>query len=253
MNQTIRLTLFKPQILESVKNETYFRGQVEKAADQKAIAMAYHEQAGNEAYQERILQRGLYTNLSTLKTHLSDYLSSTGNSSADNISSSEQGDTITITLVVGDRFNHGFTDPLAKLCSKYIEDSMLVDWWRPVNEKQAALYSQFTDKDLQDIKRCFNKTAPIAPSVPYPTELNVTGSAIDIGIGEEYTVTYSISDGAIDDIECKTGDPRICTIGRSEDGFTVRGHQYGHTYIELYSRHDPEISRTLHCYVTDQA
>ena len=252
MNQTIRLSLYKPQILESVKNETYFRGQVEKAADQKSLAMAYHEQAGNEAYQERILERGLYTNLSSLKTHLSDYLSSTGSSSADNISSSESGDVITITLVVGDRFNHGFTDPLAKLCSKYIEDAMLVDWWRPVNEKQAALYSQFTDKDLQDIRRCFNKTAPVAPSVPYPTELSVTGSAIDIGIGEEHTVSYIISDGAIDDIECRVEDRRICSAGRSEQGFLVIGRHHGHTYIELYSRHDPGLSRIIHVYVTDQ-
>lgn len=251
MNETILLSLSKSKIIENVKNETYFRGQVAKAADPKAIAEAYHEQAGNEAYQERILDRGLYTNLSTLKTHLADYLSSTGSSAADNIGSTESGDIIQLSLVVSDRFNHGFTDPLAKLCSKYIEDAMLVDWWRPVNEKQAALYSQFTDKDLQDIRRCFNKTAPTAPSYVYPTALTTTGSAIEIGVGEQHTVTYSISDGSIDDIEVRIEDTNIVSAGRSEQGFTVIGRQRGHTYIELYSRHDTELTRTLQVYVTD--
>lgn len=253
MNKTILLSLVKSKILENVKNETYFRGQVVKAADPKAIGEAYHEQAGNEVYQERILERGLYTNLSTLKTHLSDYLSSTGSSSADNIGSTEEGDIIKLSLVVSDRFNNGYTDPLAKLCSKYIEDSMLVDWWRPVNEKQAALYSQFTEKDLQDIRRCFNKTAPVAPTVPYTTYIRTTGSAIEIEIGEEDTITYTISDGAIDDIECRVEDMKLIEIGRSEEGFTIIGKQRGHTYIELYSRHNPELTRTIHVYITDHS
>ncbi len=253
MNQTILLQFSKSAILDNVKTETFLRGQIVKAADQKAIGEVYHEQAGNEAYQERLLSRGLRTNLGSLKTYLSDYLSSTGSSSADNISETEDGDIISLTLVVSDRFNKGYTDPLAKLCSKYVEDAMLVDWWRPVNEKQAALYIQCVEKDLNDIRRCFNKTAPTAPTVPYTQILNVAGTAIDIGIGEEYTVTYGISDGAIDDIEVKIEDTNLIEGGRTEEGFTVKGKQLGHTWIQLYSRHKPELARTIHVYVTNQS
>ena len=93
MNNTIQLTLNKPLIFNSVKNETFLRGQVIKAADGKLITEAYHEQAGDEAYQERILSRGLYTNLEELKTYLSDYLTDSGQSSADNIYTDEEGTT----------------------------------------------------------------------------------------------------------------------------------------------------------------
>lgn len=253
MNQTIHLTLVKSLILNSVKNETFLRGQVVKAADQKLITEAYHEQAGDEAYQEAILNRGLYTNLEELKTHFSDYLTSTGQSSGDNIYSDEEGDNIVISLVVSDRFNTGYTNSLARLSSKYIEEAMLMDWWKPINEKQSALYSQFVERDLAAIKRCFNKTAPAAPSVPYTTILNVVGSAVDIGIGEEYTITYSISDGAIDDIEVRIEDEHLITAGRSREGFTIIGRQLGHTWIQLYSRHNDELTRTIHVYVTDQS
>lgn len=253
MDKTITLTLYKPLIMESVKNETYQRGKFDKAVDQKAISAAYVEQAGNEDYHERILSRTLYTSLEELKTHLSDYISSNGATSGDNIGHSESGDNIVITLVVGDRFNHGYTGSLAKLCSKYIEEAMLMDWWRPVNEKQSALYSQFVERDLAAIKRCFNKTAPAAPTYRYPTLLNVIGSAIDLGVGEEHTVTYEISDGAIDDIEIRVEDNKVIEAGRTAEGFTVIGKQYGHTYIQLYSRHNSELSQTVHVYVTNQA
>ena len=254
MNQTIALSLVKSLILESVKNETFFRGNIDRAADPKAVTVAYHEQAGNEAYQQRMLERGLTLGLEELKTYLSDYLSSTGGTSADNnIESSEENDIILIKLCVSDRFNKGYTNSLAKLCSKYIEESMLMDWWKPINEKQSALYAQFVERDLAAIKRCFNKTAPTAPSVPYTSYLRTTGSAIDLEIGEVATVTYEISDGAIDDIECRVEDRTLVDTGRSEEGFTVIGKLRGHTYIELYSRHNPELTRMVHVYITDHS
>ena len=253
MNQTITITLIKSLIMNSVKNETFFRGQVIKAADGKLITEAYHEQAGNEEYQERLLERGLATNLADLLTHFSDYIASSGQSSGDNIYSNISGDNITISLEVSDRFNTGYTDALAKLSSKYIEEAMLMDWWKPINEKQSALYAQFVERDLAAIKRCFNKTAPAAPSYRYPTTLTLPGSAIDIGVGEEYTVTYSISDGSVDDIEIRIEDMAICQAGRTAEGFTVIGTRLGHTYAEIYSRHNPELTSTLHIYVTDQS
>jgi hypothetical protein len=252
MEHTISLQFVKSAILDNVKSETFLRGQVEKAANEKAITEAYHEQAGDETYQNRLLNRGLYTNLGELKTHLSDYLTSSGQTSADNITETENDGIITITLLVSDRFNTGYTDTLAKLSSKYVEEAMLMDWWKPINEKQSSLYAQFVERDLAAIKRCFNKTAPVAPSYQYPTTLNVNGSAIDIGIGEESTVTYSISDGAIDDIEILIEDTHICNAGRTKEGFTVIGKQLGHTWIKLYSRHNDELNRVLHVYVTDQ-
>lgn len=251
---TIKLTLIKSLIINSVKNETFLRGQVVKASNDKLITEAYHEQAGDEQYQEALLARGLATNMADLLTHFSDYLTSSGQSSGDNIIDyDEEGDTIVISLEVSDRFNTGYTDPLAKLSSKYIEEAMLMDWWKPINEKQSQLYAQFVERDLAAIKRCFNKTAPAAPSYKYPTSLNINGSAIDIGVGEEHTVTYSISDGAIDDIEVRIEDTVICEAGRTAEGFTVIGKQLGHTYATIYSRHNEELNRTLHIYVTDQS
>lgn len=253
MEKSIKLTLFKPLILESVKNETFIKGNFDKAVEPKALTAAYVEQAGNEAYHDRILLRTLETSLGELKTQLSDYLvTMNGTTSGDNISSSEDGDKIYIILVVGDRFNFSYTDTLAKLCAKYVEETMLMDWWRPINEKQSALYATFIERDLVAIKKCFNKTAPKTPTIPYTQTIELTGSAVDIGIGEEQTISYTLSAGAIDDIEIRVADEHICKVGRTEEGFTVEGVIYGHTSAEIYSRHNPEARATVEIYVSIQ-
>ena len=252
MEKTILLQLSKSAILTNVKSETFLTGEIDKSVDQKAIALAYHEQAGNDAYQERLLSRGMETNLEELKTHLSDYLSSSGTTTADNIFSSEEGDLIIIKLVVSDRFNTGYSNSLAKLSSKYIEEATIMDWWKPINKERTSIYSQFVERDLAAIKRCFNKTAPVAPAYQYPTSLTAPGKAIDIGVGEAYTVTYAISDGAIDDIEVRIEDHKLIDAGRTAEGFTIIGKQLGHTYIQLYSRHNEQLTKTIHVYVTDQ-
>lgn len=252
MINTITITLVKPLIIETVKNETFHKGNIDKAIDPKAVTLAYQEQAGNEAYHERIIERGLYLAVEELKTNLAEYISTSGYTTADNsIDSSDDGNNIIINLKVSDRFNRGFTQSLARLSSAYVENSILMDWWKTINEKQSALYAQFVDRNLAAIKRCFNKTAPTAPSVPYTSYLRTTGSAIELEIGEVATVTYEISDGAIDDIECRVEDRTLIDTGRSEEGFVIKGRQRGHTYIELYSRHNPELTRKVHVYITE--
>jgi hypothetical protein len=249
MNNSIILTLHKAQIIESVKNETFQRGTFDKAADAKAYQVAYVEQAGDEEYHKRLLLRSLSTSLEELKSHLSDYLSTIGGSTGDNVFDGDENGMIKLTLVVGDRFNRSYTDSLARLSAKYIEDVMLMDWWRPINEKQSSLYAKFVERDLEAIKRCFNKTAPAAPLYKYPTSLNITGSTINIGVGEEHTVTYTISDGAIDDIEARIEDANICGTGRNSEGFTIYGRNSGNTNVLIYSRHNPELNRNIKVHV----
>lgn len=252
MNNSITLTLIKPLILESVKNETYQKGNFDKATDPKALTMAYVEQAGDEEHHTRMLLRALSTNLEELKTHLSDYVASGGGTTGDNVSLSENGDNIVLVLLVGDRFNHSMTPTLARLCSKYIEEGMLMDWYKPTDEKKSAFYSQCVERDLTSIKRCFNKVAPKAPTIPYAQNIEITGGAVDIGIGEEHTITYTLTDGAIDDIEIRVEDTSVCVVGRTPEGFTVKGKAYGHTPAVLYSKHSPDVKAELDIFVTNQ-
>ena len=95
-------------MLTHVKSETYQAGRIDKSVDQKAIELAYNEQAGNDAFHELLLNRGIQTNLADLLTYFSDYLTSSGQSSGDNIIDlNEEDDIISISLTVSDRFKIG--------------------------------------------------------------------------------------------------------------------------------------------------
>lgn len=249
--QTIKLTLVKSLIIESVKNITFKKGQVDKSVDEKASVLAYHEQAGDEEYDERMLERSLYVSLEELKTHLSDYLTAGGSSSADNIAYTENNGQIIIKLLVSDRFNMSYTKSLAMLSSKYIEDDMLFLWFSPINEKIAAFWEQMRERDMSSIRRCFAKTAPSTPSYEYPQSVSVTGSAIEISVGEEATVTYNITANSIDDIHAESSDIYVATIGRSTDGFTVNGVSPGHCVVTLFSYHDDSVNTSIDVYVTN--
>lgn len=251
MTQTIKLTLSKSLIMETVKNDTFRRGRFDNAADPKATAAAYEEQAGDDEYHERTLARALYTSLEELKSYLSDYITPSGGTTGDNISSYDQSDNIIIQLVVGARFNTGYTQSLARLSSRFIENSMLALWWTPINEKQATFYTALAEKDLAAIKRCFNKTAPVAPTNPYTEYITTTGTTVELEVGDSDTITYTISDNAIDDIEASVSDGRVVSIGRSSEGFLVNALRTGHSVLTMYSRHDTDITASIDIYVVE--
>lgn len=103
------------------------------------------------------------------------------------------------------------------------------------------------------VQYAFYKEPPTAPTHHYPTELSADEESIDIGIGEECIISYTIPNSCIDDIEISVQDSTIADAGRTEKGFMVVGKLLGHTVIELYSRHNESISATIHVYVTDQS
>lgn len=106
---------------------------------------------------------------------------------------------------------------------------------------------------LSLVQYAFYKEPPAAPTYRYPTELSIDEDSVDIGIGEEYIIEYSITDNRIDDIEILAEDDVIIDAGRTEKGLMVVGKLLGHTTVKIYSRHNKSVSATIHVYVTDQS
>lgn len=263
----IKLSLIKSLIIESVKNETYQKGIFDKATDANTAA-AYHEQAGDEEYHERMLSRAFYTNLEELKSYLGDYLTSNGATTADNICSEEKDDVVAIMLTVSERFNTSYTDTLSKLSAKYIEESMLADWWKPINADRTDFYAQCAEKDLAAIRRCFVKTAPKAPAYNFAEEIEIRFPILDgengistpahevpadtlmsypyiIAAGENTELSYVLSNTSgkkiYDDIIVRADDGCCMPCLDETGGWLVRGIKPGISVITLQSRHDDRV------------
>ena len=282
MSQTIKITLLKALAVNTAKNETFQTGVVDKAADQKAVTVAYHESAGDDAYHERMLARGFFTQCEMLKTWFSEYLTGSGNTADDALVSSEESDdSVEISLKVSDRFNLGYVKTLARLGQKYVEDRMVHLWWASSDDKKSAYYAKLADEDLAGITQCFNKTAPSAPSYSFPDSITLQFPILDeraavpagspagyvvpvdtlmsypyiIAVGEETEITYALA--------CKSGrKPTDDIIVRADDGccmpclddcgrWQVRGIKPGLSVITLQSRHDDTVFARFALRVTE--
>ena len=278
MAQVIKIQLIQSLILNSVKNETYLSGQLTKADNEKLTATAYHEAAGDEQYHQRMLSRGMFTQAEKLKTWFDEYLTGPGNTVDDPLVSSEETtDSFVILLKVSDRFNLGYVKTLARLGQKYVEDRMIHLWWAPIDEKRSEYYAKIALEDLEGIRRCFNKTAPSAPSYSFPDSITLQFPIIEqggisapgnvvpadtlmsfpyiIAVGEETEITYVLA--------CKSGKkPTDDIIVRADDGccmpclddygrWQVRGIKPGMTVITLQSRHDDTVFARFALRVTE--
>lgn len=247
--QLVKLHIITSLIIEAVKAETYIRGAVIKASDDKTNAMVYQTQAGDETVHERKLRRNLFSATEELKTYLSDYLEIIGNASGDNNIDAilnEQNETLDIELIVSSRFNKSYTDSLARLCSRFIEDTMCIMWYRAVDPNQAQVYTISLDTTKNAIQRCFNKLPPNMPAIPYTYQVMLDVTECTLEPNQRQKVHYTIDDDAIDDILAKSSDTSIASVERTGSKiFSIYSHLAGEAVITIYSKHREEIHNTV--------
>lgn len=249
----IRFQIVKSAIIEEVKNATYLKGRMDSASDDKAAKLSANETAGDDEVHERTLTHDFQTALEIVKPIFVDYLVPTAQTIGDNVIyyNEKTDDIIEFTLDVSRRYNGTLTDTLARLVAKYVEDYMIFQWWlKTTNQKQAEPYQGFIALDEQAIRKCFVLSGPILPKIPYTQHLTakVDGSDTDGGItiavdDEEVYLSYSIDDGAIDDIEARSDTPSILEVHRCREPhcFWLKPTNTGFATVTLFSRHSDKI------------
>ena len=262
--KTITLSILRSVIIDAVKIDTYIRGTIDKASDERANRMAYHETAGDEDAHERKLQATMVSAAESLATYLSDYLLPSNQLTGDNavILDYSGNSEIVFTLNVSDRFNETYTSSLARLASKFISTSMLVEWYETINPNQAEVYSRKIPSIKADIQRCFNKTAPQQPYYPFTQELTLDKDEVTILmpdnyfktehtmeqlIGYEAVVNYTIDENTIDDIEFKTDIRKFAIVNKAKFGaINIIPKGIGVGYLTVWSRHmEADTKKTI--------
>lgn len=250
--QTIQLDLYLPVIFEAVKTETHIKGRFDKATTgDEGAASAYTEDA-DEDFHDRKLMRAIQTALGELYGVLGDYLAQPMVSGADNISTSAYGDKVQILLQVGTRFNKAYLDPLAKMCSKYLEDKTLVLWWGTINTKQMEFYAALCASDVANIKKCFNKIPPPKAPVAITMNLQVTDSEMTVYVRDIAEIGYTIDAGAIDDIDVYVTDGHIAKPLHTPTGIAIMGLHAGVTTAHVFCRHNTSVYAVITVIVKDE-
>lgn len=253
----IKFQIIKSVVMEAVKSTTYLKAKIDTAADEKAAKISFNEAAGDDEVHERTLTHDFDTALEVLKTIFVDYLVPTPQTIGDNAIyyGSKTDDIVEFTLSVSRRYNGTLTDALARLSARYVEDYMIYQWWlKTTNLKQAEPYQATLASDEIAIRKCFVMSGPLVPKVPYPSTLTakVDGSDTDGGVtiaveNDEVTLSYSIDDGAIDDIEARSSDPCILEVHRMQEPHTfwLKPLNTGVAYVTLFSRHSDKLETEI--------
>lgn len=248
----IKFQILKSLVVDTVKTTTYMKGKVDESADPNAQKLSYHETAGDDETHESVLTQDFDTALEVLKTFFVDYLVPTAQTVGDNAIyyKNNNDNVVEFTLNVSRRFNGTLTDTLARLSAKYVTDYMIYQWWlKTTNMKQAEPYAAALPQDELNIRRCFVLCRPTVPSVPYTQSLvarvdgSVMGGALTMTTDDDETVSYSIDNGAIDDIEARSGDPSILEVRRSDESraFILHPINTGVAVVTLFSRHSDKL------------
>lgn len=250
---TIKFQIIKSVVIDEVKRATYLKAKIDGATDDKAIKMSFNEAAGDEDVHERTLTHDFQSALEVTKVILADYLAPNAQTMGDNIIyyGNKTDDIVEFTINVSRRCNGTLSDTLARLVAKYVEDYMIYQWWlKTTNLKQAEPYLSSLTFDEQNIRRCFVLSGPVVPKIPYTSTLTakVDGSDTDGGITirideEDITLSYSIDDGAIDDIEARSNDCSILEVHRIQEphAFWLKPVNTGVANVTLFSRHSDKL------------
>ncbi len=251
----IKFQILKSIVREVVQTATYIKGQIDRTAQNASNAVLQTEIVGDETLHERNFTHDFDTALERLKVILVDYILPTPQTIGDNVIyyGNKEDDIVEFVLSVSRRYNGTLTDPLARLCSKFVEDYIIFQWWlKTTNTKQAEPYQATLQIDEQEIRKCFILSGPLVPTVPYTTTLTAKigdsdvsdGGSISIGADEkEVAFTYTIDKCALDDIEAHSSCPCILEVHRSptEHTFVILPIREGSASVTLFSRHSDDI------------
>lgn len=260
----LKFQIIKSVVVDEVKRATYLKAKIDGATDDRAIKMSFNEAAGDEAVHENTLTHDFQSALEITKVILADYLAPNAQTSGDNVIyyNDKDDDIVEFVIVVSRRCNGTLFDTLARLVAKYVEDYMIYQWWlKTTNLKQAEPYLQSLTFDEQNIRRCFVLSGPSVPTIPYTKTLTAkvdgsdNGGGVTIELGnKETTLSYSIDDSAIDDIEARSSDPSILEVQRSAEphAFCLVPINTGVTTVTIFSRHSDNLKREVEITVTKE-
>jgi len=174
---TLTLTLNKENIISAVKADTYITGRADKSVDAvKNAAVAYNEQAGDDAYHEVKLFRTLREALSKFEANLAEYVDTSDPNAQVTNTLNKDNETFTVSITVGSRFNKAFAPTLSALAESYIINMMLYSWWQSLKTSLAKDYYGFANDSLIAVQRLLSKSAPSVSANSYNAP---TGEVVD--------------------------------------------------------------------------
>lgn len=151
--KTLTVTLHMSELIYNVLNTTFLTGRSRNNGNN-------HEEAANMQANEdeenlNQIVRSIGNAFSTLKTKLSEYISSDG-TSASNVLIDESAN-LSLTLLMPSNYNQATAESIASAAHQYLVNIAIGDWFTITNKDDAADYMALAASNLQEIREAINK------------------------------------------------------------------------------------------------
>lgn len=151
--KTLTVTLHMSELIYNVLNTTFLTGRSRNNGNN-------HEEAANMQANEdeenlNQIVRSIGNAFSTLKTKLSEYISSDG-TSASNVLIDESAN-LSLTLLMPANYKQSTSESIASAAHQYLVNIAIGDWFTITNKDDAAYYMALAASNLQEIREAINK------------------------------------------------------------------------------------------------
>lgn len=151
--KTLTVTLHMSELIYNVLNTTFLTGRSRNNGNN-------HEEAANMQANEdeenlNQIVRSIGNAFSTLKTKLSEYISSDG-TSASNVLIDESAN-LSLTLLMPANYKQSTSESIASAAHQYLVNIAIGDWFSITNKDDAAYYMALAASNLQEIREAINK------------------------------------------------------------------------------------------------
>ena len=151
--KTLTVTLHMSELIYNVLNTTFLTGRSRNNGNN-------HEEAANMQANEdeenlNQIVRSIGNAFSTLKTKLSEYISSDG-TSASNVLIDESAN-LSLTLLMPANYKQSTSESIASAAHQYLVHIAIGDWFTITNKDDAAYYMALAASNLQEIREAINK------------------------------------------------------------------------------------------------
>lgn len=151
--KTLTVTLHMSELIYNVLNTTFLTGRSRNNGNN-------HEEAANMQANEdeenlNQIVRSIGNAFSTLKTKLSEYISSDG-TSASNVLIDESAN-LSLTLLMPANYKQSTSESIASAAHQYLVNIAIGDWFTITNKDDAAYYMSLAASNLQEIREAINK------------------------------------------------------------------------------------------------
>ena len=159
---TLKITLYKSELIYDVQNKTYITGRSRQTGDNHE--QVANMQANDDDENRNQILRSIGTAVDYMRAKMAEFLTGSDASATDVLESGSKD--VEITLSLPSNYNQATAKSISAALHNIVVNKAIADWFTLTNKADAADYAAAAASEVNILREALNKrTRPTRPSV----------------------------------------------------------------------------------------